>query len=67
MYVSLFISPFPKHTHTHTQPVEHESMESLKTMDQEPIHLYECFKAFVREDDLGEEECWYIHVHVTCM
>ena len=35
-------------------------MESLKTMDLDSIDLYECFKAFVREDDLGDEECWYI-------
>ena len=39
-------------------------MESLKTMNQDPIDLYECFKAFVREDDLGDEECWCVCVCV---
>lgn len=34
-------------------------MESLKVIDTKPIDLYECFKAFVREDELGDEESWY--------
>jgi ubiquitin carboxyl-terminal hydrolase 6/32 len=48
-----------KYQSAQERPVEHKSMESLKTMDLDPIDLYECFKAFVREDDLGDEECWY--------
>ncbi|CAI8055035.1 Ubiquitin carboxyl-terminal hydrolase 32 [Geodia barretti] len=48
-----------KYQSAQERPVEHESMESLKTMDLDPIDLYQCFKAFVREDDLGDEECWY--------
>ena len=40
------------------QPVDHESMESLKIIDTKPIDLYDCFKAFVREDELGDEESW---------
>lgn len=35
-------------------------MESLKTIDTQPINLYRCFKAFVREDQLGDEESWYV-------
>ena len=35
-------------------------MESLKTENTDPIDLYECFKAFVREDQLGEDECWSV-------
>ena len=38
-------------------------MESLKMMDTDPIDLYQCFKAFVRNDELGEEESWYITVY----
>ena len=33
-------------------------MESLKSIDTRPIDLYRCFKAFVREDQLGDEESW---------
>ena len=40
------------------QPVDHESMESLKIIDTKSIDLYDCFKAFVREDELGDEESW---------
>lgn len=40
------------------QADEHESMESLKIIDTQPIDLYKCFKAFVREDQLGDEESW---------
>ncbi len=42
------------------QADEHESMESLKIIDTQPIDLYKCFKAFVREDQLGDEESWYV-------
>ena len=42
------------------QALDHESMESLRTQDLNPIDLYKCFKAFVREDDLGDEECWSV-------
>lgn len=35
-------------------------MESLKIIDTKPIDLYDCFKAFVREDELGDEESWYV-------
>ena len=40
------------------QAIDHESMESLKVQDTSPIDLYQCFKAFVRQDMLGDEECW---------
>ena len=43
------------------QAVDHDSMESLKMMDTDPIDLYQCLKAFVRDDELGEEECWSGH------
>ncbi len=33
-------------------------MESLKVIDTKPIDLYDCFKAFVRQDELGDEESW---------
>ncbi len=42
------------------QPIEDKSMETLKTVDTTPINLYDCFKAFVREDQLGEEESWSV-------
>lgn len=45
---------------SHLQPLEDKSMESLKIVDTKPIDLYECFKAFVREDQLGEEESWSV-------
>ena len=35
-------------------------MESLKIIDTKPIDLYDCFKAFVREDELGDEESWLV-------
>lgn len=47
------------------QPVDHDSMESLKMMDNDPIDLYQCLKAFVRDDELGEEECWSVSL-TTC-
>ena len=30
-------------------------------MDTDPIDLYQCFKAFVRDDELGEEESWLVY------
>ena len=50
-----------------SQALEHESMESLKIIDTKPIDLYSCFRAFVRKDQLGEDESWYVrftsHTH----
>ena len=54
-YVTLVVYYLPL-----LQPIDHESMESLKTMNTDPIDLYECFKSFVREEQLGEEECWLV-------
>ena len=28
-------------------------------MQTEPIDLYECFRAFTKEEELGEDELWY--------
>lgn len=55
----ILFSLFPPYL---TQPVDHESMESLKIIDNKPIDLYDCFKAFVREDELGDEESWLVPV-----
>ncbi len=60
------ISVHPLSSLTCLQPIEDKSMESLKTIDTNPIDLYDCFKAFVREDQLGEEECWSVHAIGTC-
>ena len=40
-------------------------MESLKMMDTDPIDLYQCFKAFVRNDELGEEESWLVYHSIS--
>ena len=34
-------------------------------MDTDPIDLYQCFKAFVRDDELGEEESWLVYHHIS--
>ena len=41
-----------------TQPVEHESMENMKYEDNKPVDLRDCFKAFSKPEELGEEEYW---------
>eukprot|EP00731_Ephydatia_muelleri_P022565 Em0015g148a len=41
------------------RPLDHESLASLKTLDVSTIDLATCFKSFVREDNLGEDERWY--------
>jgi len=33
-------------------------MDSLKVIDTKPIDLDSCFKAFVRKDELGDDESW---------
>lgn len=37
---------------------EHESVERSRRLQTEPIDLYECFKAFTKEEELGEDELW---------
>ena len=34
-------------------------------MDTDPIDLYQCFKAFVRDDELGEEESWLVYHSIS--
>lgn len=41
---------------------EHESVERSRKLQTEPIDLYECFRAFTKEEELGEDELWYVHV-----
>lgn len=38
---------------------EHESVERSRKQQTEPIDLYECFRAFTKEEELGEDELWY--------
>lgn len=38
---------------------EHDSVEQSRRLQTEPIDLYECFKAFTKEEELGEDELWY--------
>ena len=38
---------------------EHSSVEESRRLQTEPIDLYECLKAFTKEEELGEEELWY--------
>lgn len=40
------------------QPKDHESMEALKSVDTHPIDLTDCFAAFSRPEELGEDELW---------
>ena len=37
---------------------EHDSVERSRRLQTEPIDLYECFKAFTKEEELGEDELW---------
>ena len=39
---------------------EHESVEQSRRLQTEPIDLYECFKAFTKEEELGEDELWSV-------
>lgn len=39
---------------------EHESVERSRRLQSEPIDLYECFKAFTKEEELGEDELWLV-------
>lgn len=39
---------------------EHESVERSRKQQTEPIDLYECFRAFTKEEELGEDELWYV-------
>lgn len=38
---------------------EHESVERSRKLQTEPIDLYECLRAFTKEEELGEDELWY--------
>lgn len=38
--------------------VEHESLEKSRKLQTEPIDLYECLRAFTKEEELGEDELW---------
>ena len=37
---------------------EHESLERSRRLQTEPIDLYECLRAFTKEEELGEDELW---------
>jgi len=37
---------------------EHESVERSRKLQTEPIDLYECLRAFTKEEELGEDELW---------
>lgn len=39
---------------------EHESVERSRKQQTEPIDLYECFRAFTKEEELGEDELWCV-------
>lgn len=39
---------------------EHESVERSRKLQTEPIDLYECFRAFTKEEELGEDELWCV-------
>ena len=41
---------------------EHESVERSRKQQTEPIDLYECFRAFTKEEELGEDELWCVPV-----
>ena len=41
---------------------EHRSVERSRKLQTEPIDLYECFRAFTKEEELGEDELWYGYV-----
>lgn len=38
---------------------DHSSIELNRKQDIEPINLDQCFEAFTKEEELGEEESWY--------
>jgi ubiquitin carboxyl-terminal hydrolase 6/32 len=38
---------------------DHSSIEQNRKQDIEPINLDQCFEAFTKEEELGEEESWY--------
>ena len=37
---------------------DHSSIEQNRKQDIEPINLDQCFEAFTKEEELGEEESW---------
>lgn len=39
--------------------VEHESLEVSRRLQNEPIGLDTCLNAFIREEELGEDELYY--------
>ena len=41
---------------------EHDSVEQSRRLQTEPIDLYECFKAFTKEEELGEDELWSVYI-----
>ena len=41
-----------------SQPIEDKSMENMKFEDNKPVNLQECFQAFSKPEELGEEEYW---------
>ena len=42
-----------------TPPDQHESVETVRARQQQPVTLDECFRAFVREEQLMDEDQWY--------
>ena len=42
------------------QPREHDSVQRTKTEQEKPIDVYECLKAFMKEEELGEEDPWCV-------
>ena len=38
---------------------DHSSIEQNRQQDIQPIDLDQCFEAFTKEEELGEEESWY--------
>ena len=40
------------------QPIEDKSMENMKHVDNDPIDLRDCFGAFSKPEELGEDEYW---------
>ena len=49
-----------RHESFSLQPTDDESLASLKIQDLSTITLADCFKSFVREDNLGDDELWYV-------
>ena len=57
------VSNTPHSADTHiicypSQPIEDKSMENMKSEDNKPVNLQECFQAFSKPEELGEEEYW---------